>query len=130
HTARISQYGRRRITDGECSIGTYCHVLPILSTRFETTKSTPRACRRCVTPKGVQVTFDLGSRHSAHQRALYVQNNFKTFYYASSCSRDDERSEESREHDTRATPDRVSTCNGRRRAWDSPGSCSFIRTAD
>jgi hypothetical protein len=61
---------------------------------------------------------------------LYVQNANKTFYYTSSCSRDDERSEESREHDDRPTPDRVSASNGRHRAWARSVSCLFFRTAD
>ncbi len=61
---------------------------------------------------------------------LYVQNTIKTFYYASSCSCDDERSEESCEHDDRPTTDRVSACNGRREAWSKPVSCHFARTAD
>src|SRR2546423_14805734 len=63
-------------------------------------------------------------------RALYVQGNAKMFYYASSCSRDDERSEESCEHDDRPTTDRASACNGRRGAWSKPVSCRFARTAD
>ncbi len=63
-------------------------------------------------------------------RALYVQNSFKTFYYASSCSRGDERSEESCEHDDWPTTDRASATNGRRRAGSKPVSCCFARTAD
>jgi len=38
---------------------------------------------------------------------LYVQKAFYRFYFPSSCSRDDERSEESCEHDDRPTTDRV-----------------------
>jgi hypothetical protein len=65
--------------------------------------------------------------------ALYVQNTFTAFYYPSSSgSRGDEHSEASREHDdVRATPDRASTCHGRRGAGDNPdASCSIVRTAD
>ena len=64
-------------------------------------------------------------------RALYVQNAIKTFYYCSSRSRDDERSEESCERDERPTTDRASACcHGRREAWSKPFSCRFARTAD
>jgi hypothetical protein len=61
--------------------------------------------------------------------ALYVQNTIKTFYYRSSCSRDDERSEESCEHDDWPTTDRVSAFTGRHRAGSKPVSCLFARTA-
>jgi hypothetical protein len=44
---------------------------------------------------------------------LYVQNTFKTFYFRSSCSRDDERSEESCEHDDWPTTEIVSIGNDR-----------------
>ena len=44
---------------------------------------------------------------------LYVQNTFKTFYFRSSCSRDDERSEESCEHDDWPTTEIVSIANDR-----------------
>lgn len=44
---------------------------------------------------------------------LYVQNTFKTFYFGSSCSRDDERSEESCEHDDWPTTEIVSIGNDR-----------------
>jgi hypothetical protein len=47
-------------------------------------------------------------------RVSYVQKAFYRFYFASSCSRDDERSEESCEHDDRPTTDRVWVFNGRR----------------
>jgi hypothetical protein len=61
---------------------------------------------------------------------LYVQNTIKTFYYRSSCSRGDERSEESCEHDDWPTTDRVSIRNDRREAGSKPVSCFFTRTAD
>ena len=44
--------------------------------------------------------------------------------------RDDERSEESCEHDDRPTTDRASAFNGRRRAGSKPVSCRFARTVD
>jgi hypothetical protein len=44
---------------------------------------------------------------------LYVQNAFKSFYFRSSCSRDDERSEESCEHDDWPTTEIVSIGNDR-----------------
>jgi hypothetical protein len=62
--------------------------------------------------------------------ALYVQKAIKMFYYRSSCSRDDERSEESCEHDDGPTTDCVSASHGRRQAWSKPVSCRFARTAD
>jgi hypothetical protein len=61
---------------------------------------------------------------------LYVQKAIKMFYYRSSCSRDDERSEESCEHDDGPTTDCVSASHGRRQAWSKPVSCRFARTAD
>jgi hypothetical protein len=67
---------------------------------------------------------------SRHLRALYVQNPFKTFYYCSSCSQDDERSEESCEHDEQPTTDRAPAHIGRREAWSKLLSCRFARTAD
>ena len=63
-------------------------------------------------------------------RALYVQNTITLFYYASSRSRDDERSEESCERDDWPTTDRASARNGRREAGSKPVSCRFARTAD
>ncbi|MGD0768457.1 MAG: hypothetical protein ABSB42_09725, partial [Tepidisphaeraceae bacterium] len=45
-------------------------------------------------------------RATSRLRVLYVQEYQETFYYASSCSRDDERSEESCEHDDRPKTDR------------------------
>src|ERR1700678_4108451 len=62
--------------------------------------------------------------------ALYVQKVFHRFYFPSSCSRDDERSEESCEHDGQPTTDRASASNGRRRAWYRPATCRFARTVD
>jgi hypothetical protein len=61
---------------------------------------------------------------------LYVQNTFNTFYFLSSCPRDDERSEESRGHDRRPTTDRVSVPVDRHEARSKPASCPFARTAD
>jgi hypothetical protein len=61
---------------------------------------------------------------------LYVQNTAKTFYYRSSCSRGDERSEESCEHDDWPTTDCGSVLVDRHRAWSKPVSCPFARTAD
>jgi len=43
-----------------------------------------------------------------HLCVLYVQKVFYRFYFPSSCSLDDERSEESCEHDDRPATDRVS----------------------
>ena len=63
-------------------------------------------------------------------RRLYVQEYQETFYYASSCSRDDERSEESCEHDDRPKTDRVRAIKGRREAWFKPIPCLAARTAD
>jgi len=60
---------------------------------------------------------------------LYVQNCRKWFYYASSCSRGDERSEESCEHDDRPKTDRALASQGRREAWFKPISCLAARTA-
>jgi hypothetical protein len=64
------------------------------------------------------------------QNILYVPKHSKMFYYASSCSRDDERSEESCEHDSRPTTDSISASNGRQGAWYRPVSCRFARTDD
>jgi len=64
------------------------------------------------------------------RRVLYVQEYQETFYYASSCSRDDERSEESCEHDDRPKTDRVRAIKGRREAWFKPIPCLAARTAD
>jgi hypothetical protein len=61
---------------------------------------------------------------------LYVQKVSYRFYFPSSCSQDDERSEESCEHDDRPTTDRVLAHCGRRRAWSKPVSCRFARTVD
>jgi hypothetical protein len=58
----------------------------------------------------------------------YVQIHRKEFYFLSSCSQDDERSEESCEHDDRPTTDCVSARNGRRQARSKPASCRFART--
>ncbi len=63
-------------------------------------------------------------------RALYVQKARYRFYFHSSCSRDDERSEESCEHDDRPKTGRASALQGRRRAWFKPISCLAARTAD
>ena len=49
-----------------------------------------------------------------HHCVSYVQKVFYRVYYPSSCSRDDERSEESCEHDDRPTTDRASVHNDRR----------------
>ena len=61
---------------------------------------------------------------------LYVQNTIKRFYYCSSCSRDDERSEESCEHDDWPTTDCGPVLFDRHRAGSEPVSCLFARTAD
>jgi hypothetical protein len=61
---------------------------------------------------------------------LYVQFRDKTVYYPSSCSRDDERSEESCEHDDRPKTGRVSATQSRHGAWFKPISCLAARTAE
>jgi len=61
--------------------------------------------------------------------ALYVQNTIHPFYFSSSRSRDDERSEESCERDDWPTTDRASAFIGRRRAGYRPVSRRFVRTA-
>jgi len=61
---------------------------------------------------------------------LYVQNSFQTFYFCSSCSCDDERSEESCEHDDWPTTDCGPVLFDRHRAGSEPVSCLFARTAD
>jgi len=63
-------------------------------------------------------------------RALYVQKAFYRFYFPSSCSHNDERSEESCEHDDRPKTGRASAFQGRREAWFKPISCLAARTAD
>jgi len=61
--------------------------------------------------------------------ALYVQIIIYPFYFSSSRSRDDERSEESCERDDRLTTDCASAFIGRRRAGYRPVSRRFVRTA-
>ena len=61
-------------------------------------------------------------------RVSYVQKAFYRFYFPSSCSRDDERSEESCEHDDWPTTDRASVHNDRREARFKPVPCRFART--
>ena len=61
---------------------------------------------------------------------LYVQNHQETFYYAASCAGGQGRCRKSCGHDDRPTTDRVSACNGRRRARSKPVWCRFARTAD
>jgi len=58
----------------------------------------------------------------------YVQRGQEMFYCRSSCLQDDERSEESCEHDDRPTTDCVSVFNDRRQAWFKPATCRFART--
>jgi hypothetical protein len=61
-------------------------------------------------------------------RASYVEFNQERFYFSSSCSQDEERSNESCGHDQRPTTDRVLACNGRREAWFKPLACHSART--
>src|SRR5690242_8037757 len=61
---------------------------------------------------------------------LYVQRYQNRFYYASSCPRDDKRSEESCGHDDQPKTDCVPAIQGRREAWFKPISCLAARTAE
>jgi hypothetical protein len=61
-------------------------------------------------------------------RDSYVEFNQERFYFSSSCSQDEERSNESCGHDQRPTTDRVLACNGRREAWFKPLACHSART--
>jgi hypothetical protein len=69
-------------------------------------KYAEHAKKRTKSPLAQDVVYSLA--------CSYVQNHERMFYFLSSCSQDDERSEESCEHDDRPTTDRVSALNGRR----------------